>query len=33
MHQQMLDRGIAWPDITPANINDLAAYPNSLPKQ
>lgn len=33
MHQQMLDRGIAWPKLTPANMNDLTAYLNSLPRQ
>jgi mono/diheme cytochrome c family protein len=33
MHQQMLERGIAWPDLTPANMNDLVAYLNSLPQQ
>lgn len=33
MHQQMIDKGIAWPSLTPANMNDLVAYLNSLPKQ
>lgn len=33
MHQQMLDKGIAWPNLTPAGMNDLTTYLQSLPKQ
>ena len=31
MHQQMVDRGLAWPRLTPADMKDLVAYLNSLP--
>lgn len=33
MHLQMLDKGVAWPKLSPENMNDLAVYLNSLPKQ
>jgi cytochrome c2 len=33
MHQQMIARGTAWPSLTPADMNDLTAYLNSLPKR
>jgi cytochrome c2 len=33
MHQQMLDKGVAWPRLSPENMNDLVAYLNSLPGQ
>jgi mono/diheme cytochrome c family protein len=32
MHQAMVDRGIAWPHLTPADMNDLVEYLNSLPQ-
>lgn len=31
MHQQMLDKGMAWPKLSPENMNNLMAYLNSLP--
>jgi cytochrome c2 len=31
MHQQMLDKGMAWPKLTADNMNNLLAYMNSLP--
>jgi len=31
MHQQMLDKGMAWPKLSPENMNNLVAYLNSLP--
>jgi mono/diheme cytochrome c family protein len=31
MHQQMLDKNIAWPNLSPADVGDLVAYLNSLP--
>jgi cytochrome c553 len=33
MHQQMLDKGMAWPKLSPENMNDLVAYLNSLPRR
>ena len=33
MHQQMLDKGLVWPKLSPENMNDLVAYLNSLPGQ
>jgi hypothetical protein len=33
MHQQMLDKGRAWPTLSPESMNNLVAYLNSLPRQ
>ncbi len=33
MHRQMLEKGMAWPKLSPANMNDLVAYLNSLQGQ
>jgi len=33
MHQQMLDKGRAWPTLSPESMNNLVAYLNSLPGQ
>jgi mono/diheme cytochrome c family protein len=33
MHQQMIDKGTAWPKLSPADISDLVAYLNTLPGQ
>jgi len=33
MHQQMIANGTPWPTLSPADMNDLTAYLNSLPKQ
>jgi len=32
MHRQMLDKGIPWPHLSPADVSDLVAYMNSLPR-
>lgn len=33
MHQLMLDKGIAWPKLSPDDMNNLVVYLNSLRKQ
>lgn len=33
MHQQMLDKGMSWPRLTPEDMNDLVVYLNTLPVQ
>jgi mono/diheme cytochrome c family protein len=32
MHRQMLDKGVAWPHLSPEDVSDLVAYMNSLPR-